>query len=94
LRQFARDRDFSDPEIDHEAEKFLNYWRSEQKPKKDWDGTWRQWILRAIDDKRKPPTTARASPNGTHRNGDDRSWRDEYLHADDESVIDVKGKPT
>jgi hypothetical protein len=52
------------------------------------------WLNQERWDDELPPATARASPNGTHRNGDDRSWRDEYLRADDESVIDVKGKPT
>lgn len=72
LRQFARDRGFTEPEIDHESEKFVNYWRTEQRPKKDWGGTWRQWILNAID--RRPKGNARASPNGSKGKHKDDAW--------------------
>lgn len=31
-----------------EAEKFVNYWIGEGKPKKDWAATWRTWVLKAL----------------------------------------------
>jgi len=53
--QRARGWGLSDDEIRFEHEKFTDYWRSvagARATKNDWDGTWRNWMRKASDDKR------------------------------------------
>jgi hypothetical protein len=35
--------------LERETEKFLNYWQSNGKCKKDWSATWRNWIIKAVE---------------------------------------------
>lgn len=60
---WARERT---PHVDgrHETEKFINYWQAtsgQKAVKRDWEATWRNWMLTAAE--RAP--TARASPRGS-----------------------------
>lgn len=53
--QRARGWGLSDDEIRFEHEKFTDFWRSKagaSATKADWDGTWRNWMRRAADEKR------------------------------------------
>jgi len=52
LAQFALEHCMTRAEIDHEAEKFLDYWKGKGGKdgcKADWDATWRNWIRRAVE---------------------------------------------
>lgn len=42
--QDALDRNFSQQEIDHEADKFRNYHQSKCSAYKNWDAAWRTWL--------------------------------------------------
>jgi hypothetical protein len=40
----AESKNFTDEEIDHEADRFRNYHHSRQSRYRDWDAAWRTWI--------------------------------------------------
>ena len=42
---FALQKGLTIEEAEREAEKFRNYWLANGKTKKDWNATWRNWIL-------------------------------------------------
>ncbi|WP_022723386.1 DUF1376 domain-containing protein [Rhodopseudomonas sp. B29] len=46
---YAAQKGLQAPQIEHQAEKFRNYWHGNQSPKVDWAATWRNWILTAIE---------------------------------------------
>ena len=49
LRQWAAEKGFSPPEIEHHTEAFLRHWRSEGSAKArklDWRQAWQGWLLR------------------------------------------------
>lgn len=53
---FAKERGFSPAAIAEEADKFRDYWHAKSgkdATKRDWPGTWRNWIRRACE--RSPP---------------------------------------
>lgn len=54
-----------------EARKFVNYWRSEAKPKKDWEATWRNWCITAASRKpsRAPPVVVNIRSREAIENG-------------------------
>ncbi|MBW3095658.1 hypothetical protein [Pseudohoeflea coraliihabitans] len=47
--EWAVSRGLSPQAAQTEAEKFVNYWLGEGKPKKDWSAAWRTWVLKALD---------------------------------------------
>lgn len=50
-RGYAAEKGLSSQQIDIEAEKFRNYWKSvsgQRATKVDWSATWRNWVLSAI----------------------------------------------
>ena len=56
---FAVSEGFTEFDARTEGEKFRDYWRSQpgaRGRKADWQATWRNWIRRAGEDKRKPTT--------------------------------------
>lgn len=56
---FAVGEGFTEFDARTEGEKFRDYWRSQpgaRGRKADWQATWRNWIRRAGEDKRKPTT--------------------------------------
>lgn len=64
-RAYARAQGMADEAIDREAERFANYWHARAGPqavKLDWEATWRNWILKAIEDGR----GKHANGTGTH----------------------------
>ena len=48
---------------DAEAAKFKDYWISRGKPMVDWQATWRNWVRKAVDDRRAKQATR--SPQST-----------------------------
>lgn len=42
--KYARERDFTDQEIRHEAEQFRNYHHAKGSTFKSWDAAWRTWL--------------------------------------------------
>lgn len=60
--QFAQDHGLSQAETNRELEKFTNYWTAKSgqgATKIDWDATWRNWVLTAVE--------RRGSSNGPDR---------------------------
>lgn len=53
---FARQEGMNEQEIDREADRFRDYWHScggQRGRKKDWRATWRNWIRKAVDDRKR-----------------------------------------
>lgn len=53
---FARQEGMNEQEIDREADRFRDYWLScggQRGRKKDWAATWRNWIRKATDDRKR-----------------------------------------
>lgn len=49
LRQWARDRGFTDPQIDEVTAQFVRYWRAKSgrdATKRDWPATWQNWVAK------------------------------------------------
>lgn len=51
LGQWAEQRGLTPNDVLLQRDKFYNYWRGCGKAKKDWDATWRNWILTTIERK-------------------------------------------
>lgn len=61
--KYARERDFTDQEIEHEAEQFRNYHHAKGSTFKSWDAAWRTWLGNA----RKFAQTSKSRSSGaTH----------------------------
>jgi hypothetical protein len=49
---YATERGLAEEQVSHEAEKFRNYWTAKTgagATKRDWEATWRNWILGAME---------------------------------------------
>ena len=65
LRAWGYGKALTDAEMDRATERFVNYWQGSGKAKSDWAATWRNWLLREIDEGRMGPksnSNGRASP--------------------------------
>lgn len=60
--QFAISEGLSEQDCNWEAQKFVDYWLSNGKPKRDWSATWRNWIRRSVE-------SIRNKPNGQASSG-------------------------
>ena len=61
--------------VRRESERFRDYWLGlggAKAAKLDWLATWRNWVRKALDDRRKPAVNSNANP----RPGDKRISRD------------------
>jgi hypothetical protein len=64
---YAAERGFPEQHVELEAEKFKNYWTAKSgagATKRDWDATWRNWILNAMEGRH--VAARRAGPGGAH----------------------------
>jgi hypothetical protein len=62
---YALDRGMSHERVSIEIEKFLNYWTAKsgaRATKRDWNATWRNWIINAMERGYGPPSYRGHSP--------------------------------
>lgn len=91
MRSWAVKEGLPAAEVDRETDKFRDYWAAQpgQKGVKlDWQGTWRNWIRRAVED-RGPRGSGKithlAAPAGRSGNG--------YVNGFDEVIAEYEGRP-
>lgn len=76
---FAVSEGFSEFDACTEGEKFKDYWRSQpgaRGRKADWQATWRNWIRRAVEGRRKPLSTNHFGDQSFVELHTDRTWAD------------------
>ena len=73
--EWAMSEGLSEICVRRESDKFRDYWLGlggAKAAKLDWQATWRNWVRKALDDRRKPTVNSNATP----RPGDKRISRD------------------